>query len=29
LQPASAVAVIGFFTGGLLATWILLPRLLT
>ena len=29
LQPASAVAVAGFFTGGLLATWIILPRLLT
>jgi uncharacterized membrane protein YedE/YeeE len=28
LQPASLIAVIGFFAGGLLATWIILPRLL-
>jgi uncharacterized membrane protein YedE/YeeE len=28
LQPASLVAVIGFFAGGLTATWIILPRLL-
>lgn len=28
LQLASLIAVIGFFAGGLLATWILLPRLL-
>ena len=28
LQPASLVAVIGFFAGGLTATWLILPRLL-
>jgi len=29
LQPASLIAVIGFFVGGLTATWIILPRLLS
>ena len=29
LQPASLIAVIGFFAGGLTSTWLLLPRLLT
>lgn len=29
LQAASLVAVIGFFTGGLLVTWIILPWLVT
>ena len=28
LQPASLVAVMGFFAGGLLATWLILPALL-
>ena len=28
LQPASLVAVLGFFAGGLLATWLILPALL-
>lgn len=28
LQSASLIAVIGFFAGGLIATWIVLPRLL-
>lgn len=28
LQPASAIAVAGFFVGGLTATWIVLPRML-
>lgn len=28
LQPSSLVAVIGFFAGGLIATWFILPRLL-
>jgi hypothetical protein len=27
LQPASAIAVGSFFAGGLLATWVILPRL--
>jgi uncharacterized membrane protein YedE/YeeE len=27
-QPASLIAVVGFFAGGLLATWVMLPRLL-
>jgi uncharacterized membrane protein YedE/YeeE len=27
-QPASLVAVLGFFAGGLLATWVILPALL-
>lgn len=27
-QPASLIAVLGFFAGGLLATWAILPRLL-
>jgi uncharacterized membrane protein YedE/YeeE len=27
LQPASAIAVVSFFAGGLLATWVILPRL--
>lgn len=27
LQPASLVAVIGFFAGGLTTTWLILPRL--
>jgi uncharacterized membrane protein YedE/YeeE len=29
LQPASLVAMIGFFVGGLTATWVILPRILT
>lgn len=28
LQPASLIAVIGFFAGGLTATWLILPGLL-
>ena len=28
LQPASLVAVLGFFAGGLISTWLILPRLL-
>ena len=28
LQLPSLVAVLGFFAGGLIATWIILPRLL-
>lgn len=27
-QPASLIAVVGFFAGGLTATWLILPRLL-
>jgi uncharacterized membrane protein YedE/YeeE len=29
LQPASLIAVIGFFVGGLAATWLILPGLLS
>jgi len=29
LQPASLLAVIGFFAGGLLMTWLILPSILT
>jgi uncharacterized membrane protein YedE/YeeE len=29
LQPASLLAVVGFFIGGLIMTWFILPSLLT